>query len=1021
MENTLFYFDKEDYDLLEMVNEILQREQKRSREDLLFAPELHPHGIKEMAVAREILVAYSVINLLDSLEAGEATDRILALRSLHDEVLYTAASTFRYNTGRVLIQIMKDLVRAHGNHDRQLMLARDFRAASTGKRRIIRAMLKRYHLLEMPEEWDQLTFDNHVHDANTKGRKTPTHLIMDAWIKGIRQLTVIYYNFVEPNAVQELMQAAEIMGIDVRIGVEFKANFRGRYIDFIWEPIGIDGASGMAEFLEESAMRELMQDGRSVSSFTASYVFQMLERYNTVHREELEALFGITLSPISLGDFLAFVAAGQPSLEHLAERVYQEMYPLLQAAVPPLREQFANANSEEEKEFIQAQIKLMRNLHPELIMESYFTPAKNPNLRDIDIPCDDPDVPDFLHITPQELVIRINSVRPMSRITLTLSGLRTEDALELLYTCDGRITHLELFNLKDFVTGKMPHYKPITKLMHAINQGSPFALKRMIRGIIRDFSAREYDEGPSPEIAERRALLTEILRNIPRLQVFYKNTPLKTRVGSDSTSRSFRLHGMGFAFVDTLPKSARTSIRDPKDTLREVIPIRTEIDSVYTYSVPSQRGISQLKKTAEQFLRRLPGMSSFGFVKTHSWVPRNSTTRYAEKKDASIATLGGFQREMPDVIHLEKREITKKKLGTAYWNTRMANYLKVIAGFSLTLSVFSFTQEWWVLAWFGAPIWFTITGLRNILQSVLGGGGIRRTPLLRWNDYVSWSRICDSLLYTGISVPLLELFLRWGMLGQVFNITALTNPLLFYTIISAANGMYIASHNLYRGLPKEAVVGNLFRSVLAIPLALIYNTALVVLVSMFAVEGGLELLIAGSAIVSKAASDTVAGVIEGIGDQNTNLRMRNWDYTYKLHQLFDCLARLEVMLPEEDILELLRQEKDKQPPMLQKIYAMQDATIIHSLDLMYFWMYQPRARTFLTRLFREMTPEERTTLIQSQAVLGRTKEISRMFVDGLLGNNFSKPLAFFLDRHSQYLSDISQASGVPLSINGKSV
>ena len=1014
MEKSLFYFDKEDYDLLEMVNEILNREQKRSREDLLFAPELHPHGIKEMAVAREILVAYAVINLLDSLEAGEATDRILALRSLHNEVLYTAASTFRYNTGRVLIQIMKDLVRAHGDHDRQLMLARDFRAASTGKRRTIRAMLKRYHLLEMPEEWDQLTFDNHVHDANTKGRKTPTHLIMDAWIKGIRQLTVIHYNFVEPSAVQELMQAAEIMDIDIRIGVEFKANFRGRYIDFIWEPIGLDGATGMAEFLEEPAMRELMQDGRSVSAFTATYVFQMLEQYNTVHREELEKLFGITLSPISKNDFLTFVASGQASLEHLAERIYQEMFPLLQAAVPALREQFANAATEEENEFIQAQIKLMHNLHPELIMESYFTPERNPNLRNPEIPDDSPNTPEFLRVTPQELVMRLNSVRPMCRITLTLSGLRTEDALELLYTCDGRITHLELFNLKDFVTGKMPYYKPIMKLMYAINQGSPFALKRLIRGIIRDFSALEYEQGQTTEISERRTLLTEILRNIPRLQAFYKKTSLKTRVGSDSTSRSFRLHGMGFAFIDTLPKSARKSIRDPRDTLREVIPIRTEIDSVYTYSAPSQQGISPWKKAAEQFLRRLPGLGLFGFVKTHSWAPRNSTTRYAEKKEASIATLGGFQREMPDAIHLKKQEAAKKKLGTSYWNTRMANYLKVIAGFTLTLSVFSFTQEWWVLAWFGAPIWFTITGFRNILQSVLGGGGIRRTPLLRWNDYVSWSRICDSLLYTGISVPLLELFLRWGMLGQVFNITALTDPVLFYTVISAANGLYIASHNLFRGLPKEAVIGNLFRSVLAIPLALVYNATLVLLVSMFAIDGGLELLIAGSAIVSKAASDTVAGIIEGIGDQNTNLRMRNWDYTYKLHQLFDCLARLEVMLPEEDILELLRQEKDKQPPMTQKISAMQDAAIIHSLDLMYFWMYQPRARTFLTRLFREMPPEERATFVQSQAVLGRTREISRMFVDGLLGSNFSKPLAFFLDRHSQYLADISLVSGIPL-------
>ena len=61
---------------------------------------------------------------------------------------------------------------------------------------------------------------------------------------------------------------------------------------------------------------------------------------------------------------------------------------------------------------------------------------------------------------------------------------------------------------------------------------------------------------------------------------------------------------------------------------------------------------------------------------------------------------------------------------------------------------FALTKDWWVLAYLGAFIWFGITGLRNILQSVLGGGGFRRSRLLNWNDYISWTRITDSLLFT---------------------------------------------------------------------------------------------------------------------------------------------------------------------------------------------------------------------------------------------------------------------------------
>ena len=994
------YFDKEDHDLLAMVNSIVEHAGHSLRDLQLFAPELHPHGIKELAISREMRVAYAVVNLLNSLEVGEAADRIAALRSLHNEVLFTAASTFRRNTARVLIQIMKDLVRAHGDPERQLMLAHDFRAAATGKRRVVRAMLRRYHLLEMPEAWDQLTFDNHVHDANTKGRKTPTHLIMDAWIKGIRSLTVIYYNFVEPHAVQELIQASDIMHIETRVGIEFKARFRDRYVDIIWEPVGLDGATGMEQFLNEEPMRQLMHDGRAASLYNARHVFAMLERYNSHHRFALSQTFGIELSDISKNEFMAFVAAGQPSLLHLAERVYKQMLPLMARRLPQLREAHA-AGTPEEKQGIEELIANMHTLHPELIMETYFTPEMNPELLDPDVPQDGQDVPDFLKISAQALVSRLHAVRPLSRKTLTLSGLLAGDMLELVYDCEGRISHLELFNLKDYNAGKMPHAKAIADIMYAVNQGSSIALKRLIRSLLREFD--------DPLEDPRGGKLVHILHNIPKLIAYYKGCPLKTRIGSDSTSRSFRLFGMGFAYLESLPRSARKRILDPRDSLRQVVPLHTEIDSCYTYSPPfrqSHEGVPLLTK----LIRLIPGQHYFGYTKKHSWEARTPTTRYA--KQGTIATLGGFQRSEQTQLTLKTREERTPEPGIKYLNSRVSDTLKVLIGFMLTMGSFHLTQSWWVLIWFGAPIWFAITGLRNILQSVLGGGGIRRTPLLKWNAYISWSRIADSLLFTGISVPLLEVTLRWWLMDIVFGVTAVTNPFIFYTFIAAANGLYIASHNIYRGLPKEAIIGNLFRSVLTIPLALACNTALMWLVIAFKVENGLELLVASSTIVSKAASDTVASVIEGIGDLNTNLWMRRHDYNGKLKRLFSAYSRLEELLPEEDVLEVLRTPLEKQPSYKAEVIELQKAVIIHALDLMFFWMYQPRARTMLHKLLHLMTRDERIIFVRSQAVLYRTKEVSRMFVDGIVGGNFSRALSFFLDRHQEYLGDISHLSKI---------
>lgn len=73
---TSIYFDQQDRDILALVNRILES-RRGPCEDCLFDPELHPHGIKELATSPVSRMAYAVINLLRSLEAGgtQARDR----------------------------------------------------------------------------------------------------------------------------------------------------------------------------------------------------------------------------------------------------------------------------------------------------------------------------------------------------------------------------------------------------------------------------------------------------------------------------------------------------------------------------------------------------------------------------------------------------------------------------------------------------------------------------------------------------------------------------------------------------------------------------------------------------------------------------------------------------------------------------------------------------------------------------------------------------------------------------------
>jgi len=273
-------FDRKDHELLMMVEEVLNREGSRKKFKDLLNPYLHPHGIKEMAASQGFRIAYAMINLLQSLESGKADERLRTLRALHDEVMNISHSYLRRNTARVLLQIMKELVRMQGDHGRQLELAHDFRMAASGKPRTVRRELRRHHLLEMPEEWNQIAFDDHVHDANTKGRKTPTHLIMDAWIKGIRCLTVIYYNYVPPEAADELLEAGEIMEITIRIGVSVGVQFRGRRIHFIWVPRGFADARDFLSFLSDPPVRAFLDEGRRVSEYKKKHVLTVLGEFN---------------------------------------------------------------------------------------------------------------------------------------------------------------------------------------------------------------------------------------------------------------------------------------------------------------------------------------------------------------------------------------------------------------------------------------------------------------------------------------------------------------------------------------------------------------------------------------------------------------------------------------------------------------------------------------------------------------------------------------------------------------------
>ncbi|MDY0375742.1 MAG: hypothetical protein RBQ72_08445 [Desulfobacterium sp.] len=988
------FFDKRDLDLIRIVNAVYDEGNSLGYTAKLFYQYFHPFGIKELAESKGLRIANSVVHLLQSMERGDGEYRLQALKGLKDEILNTAEGSLPKNTARVLLQIMKDLVRARGDKFRQLELAHAFRTAASGKPRIIRGHLKAYHLLEMPEAWNQITFDDHVHDANTKGRKSPTHLIMDAWIKGIRRLRVIYYHYVEPRFVYELVEAAEIMDIDLRIGIEFSARFRDRYITFIWVSRGLPDIQSFLCFLAEPHVIEFMEKGKEALKFQTRYILKVLEAFNDDQRLLLNRTFGIQLAPLDTVEFLKFVGPGQASMLHLGEYIHLHLMSLMKLKVKELSRTYGAAD-DSEKEKIKVLVKAMDGLSTGDIVESYLKPENFPDLPNpwtINEHSDDEGVPDRLRLRFDQLLEEIIELHPSFRITLNLDNLRAEDVLELLYDSEGLISRLEIFNLKEYVTGNSDHIPAISELQQAINEASILKLKRVVRQIIGQMKSQKYKDE-----ADRTRKLIGILHDIYTFRTMYRTTRLRSRIGSDSTGRSFQTYGMGLGIIETLPLQARREI-GRKSCTRLIIPFNMRTCLRVT-TIPSETA-----GTLVRWLRKIPGLERLGARKKSDWIVEEHTARMTPK--GNIVTLGGIQKDITNGLSLDTETTHQEKDYERSWenlNSKLKNTLKVLIGFIPAFACFALTKDWWFLAYFGAFIWFGITGLRNIIQSVLGGGGINRSHLLRWNDYVSWDRMTDSLLFTGFSVPLLDYFVKTLLLDKGFGINVASNPAALYSIMALTNGIYLSTHNAFRGLPRGAIMGNFFRSVISIPIAILFSAITGGILGAAGVVGVESVLQKWAAIISKAASDLAAGVIEGSADRFHNVALRTRDYKKKFKELFDSYSRLELLFPDTCELTILEEPEKLIKSTNGEVRDLVTVIIINSLDMLYFWMYQPRARITAMEMVARFTPEEKRIFMLSQKILEQEQHISRLLVDGILGRNFSKPLSFYLMGYQEYL------------------
>ena len=121
--------------------------------------------------------------------------------------------------------------------------------------------------------------------------------------------------------------------------------------------------------------------------------------------------------------------------------------------------------TDEEAARLRARLEAMEGLMPDSLRQEWLGPQANPDILFPVAP--HKDLPPVLLRDPEVLLQSLVPLHPCQMI-LGLEGLNVQDTLELLWRGKGLITHLELFNLRTWSKGQLPHIEAINELQRAI-------------------------------------------------------------------------------------------------------------------------------------------------------------------------------------------------------------------------------------------------------------------------------------------------------------------------------------------------------------------------------------------------------------------------------------------------------------------------------------------------------------------------------------------------------------------------
>ncbi len=529
-----------------------------SPESIAELPTSHPGGFIRELKKRRITIVESYLIILRYLESEHHRERINALRLLEEQTFHSKSLTMPLNTARVQLALMKEAIKNRDNKRRQLELLEDFTISAYGQPSAIRGYLDELGIIELPESGLPLAemrmgWDLHVHDNSSFGRKTPSQLVIDAFIKGISEITVAFSVLSNRAAIEEVLEAGAILGVRVNIGVELSAEAAERRFHFMFLLPPVRDTRELSEFVDRNreTLRWFAEGLAATQRNRLRGVRALVHNFNVVFLPELNRGYPESsvyyLPPLDLSEVDEIAPLDVLNRLHLGELLYRELKPVLLKRVllaKSLRQEASNQLlrgeiSQWDFNNLSSRYLELRRTYVELNSESlrakFFS---NLDLSDYPTAFEDLEgVARRLKATGG----RIKVLHPLEH------GL--DRAYELLLTAHQSVDFVEIYNMYDSINRSIDDILRFTGFLNALNNGQLEGVRPFLVG---------HD-------------LSRIERRIPAAVRAIAEKPLVPVCGSDSTGRSRTIPGMGFIYADDIVGRNRRRYLDRHFALPDLV------------------------------------------------------------------------------------------------------------------------------------------------------------------------------------------------------------------------------------------------------------------------------------------------------------------------------------------------------------------------------------------------------------------------------------------------------------------